>query len=159
LYTHLEHPASPALDVYVACHQNDAVISSAETPPAESATRTILVVDDDPSVGETFARLLRLDGFSVTTASSAEAGLQLAENVRPAGIILDMRMPITSGLEFLRLVRSRPDLIETPVVIVTGDHFLAEDVMQELQALGAAVEFKPLIHDQLLKLAQSLVSE
>ena len=50
--------------------------------------------------------MLKLEGFEVATALSAEAGLELADNVRPDAIILDMRMPITNGLQFLRMVRA-----------------------------------------------------
>ena len=97
------------------------MIAAAESPTADSATRTILIVDDDRSVTDTFARILKLEGFQVATALSAEDGLELANNIRPDGILLDMRMPITSGLQFLRLVRSKPHLVDVPVAIVTGD--------------------------------------
>jgi DNA-binding NtrC family response regulator len=80
---------------HVFCHQNDAVIASAESVPAET-TRTILIVDDDRSVADTFARMLKLEGFGVVTALSAESGLELADSTRPDAIILDMRMPITN---------------------------------------------------------------
>src|SRR3970040_1257358 len=97
----------PSLDAELIYHQNDAVIASAESLPAGSTLRTILIVDDDRSVADTFARMLKLEGFTVATALSAESGLELAENVKPDAIILDMRMPITSGLQFLRQVRSK----------------------------------------------------
>ena len=97
------------------------MISSTESHSTESATRTILIVDDDRSVADTFARILKLEGFDVATAMSAEAGLELADNVVPDAIILDMRMPITNGLQFLRLIRSKPHLVDVPVAIVTGD--------------------------------------
>ena len=77
--------------------------------------------------------MLKLEGFSVATALSAEAGLELADNVRPDAIILDMRMPITNGLQFLRLVRAKPHLVEVPVAIVTGDYFLSEPIQHELK--------------------------
>lgn len=147
-----------SLDVYLACPQNDTVIASAGSHAEPSATRTILVIDDDPSVTDTYARILTLEGFQVATAVSAEAGLELAENIRPDGIILDMRMPITSGLQFLRLVRARPHLIELPVAIVTGDYFLPEPLDRELKALGAAVCYKPLRIEDLVTLARTLVS-
>ena len=54
-------------------HMSTAAVS---TP---AATRTILIVDDDPSVTETFERMLRLEGYHVVTALSAEAGLNQAE--------------------------------------------------------------------------------
>ena len=148
----------PGLDADVFSLQNDAVIASAETRLAESATRTILIVDDDRSVADTFARMLKLEGFGVATALSAEAGLELAENVRPHAIILDMRMPITNGLQFLRLVRSRPHLVEVPVAIVTGDYFLPESIQLELKSLGASLRFKPLWLEDLIALAKSLVA-
>jgi DNA-binding response OmpR family regulator len=134
------------------------VIAPAETVPADSTTRTILIVDDDRSVADTFARMLKLEGFGVATALSAEAGLELADEVHPQAIILDMRMPITNGLQFLRLVRSRPHLAQVPVAIVTGDYFLPENIQLELKSLGASIRFKPLWLEDLVALARTLVS-
>jgi DNA-binding response OmpR family regulator len=139
-------------------HQNDAVIAPAESSLAESATRTILIVDDDRSVADTFARMLKLEGFRVATALSAEAGLEAADNVHPDAIILDMRMPITNGLQFLQSVRSRPHLAGVPVAIVTGDYFLSEPVQHELTSLGASIRFKPLWLEDLVALARTLIS-
>lgn len=146
------------LDGDVFCHENDAVIAATEGESVESATRTILIVDDDRSVAETFARMLKLEGFKVATALSAEAGLELANTVRPDAIILDMRMPITNGLQFLRLVRSRPHLVDIPVAIVTGDYFLPDPIQNELKALGASIRFKPMWLEDLITLAHTLVS-
>ncbi|MEN3337543.1 MAG: hypothetical protein V7647_1219 [Acidobacteriota bacterium] len=134
------------------------MIAPAETVPADSTTRTILIVDDDRSVADTFARMLKLEGFGVATALSAEAGLELADEVHPQAIILDMRMPITNGLQFLRLVRSRPHLAQVPVAIVTGDYFLPENIQLELKSLGASIRFKPLWLEDLVALARTLVS-
>ena len=134
------------------------MIAAAESPTVDSATRTILIVDDDRSVTDTFARILKLEGFQVATALSAEDGLELANNIRPHGILLDMRMPITSGLQFLRQVRSRPHLVDVPVAIVTGDYFLSDPIQNELKSLGAAVRFKPMWLEDLVALARTLVS-
>jgi DNA-binding response OmpR family regulator len=134
------------------------VIAAAESHATQSAARTILIVDDDRSVADTFARMLKLEGFSVVTALSAEAGLELADNVHPSAIILDMRMPIINGLQFLRTVRARPHLVDVPVAIVTGDYFLAEPIQLELKSLGASIRFKPLWLEDLIALARTLVS-
>ena len=69
-----------------------AVMSNATT------TGTILIVDDDEGVTQTFARMLRLEGYQVRTAISAETGLREAEQNRPDAIILDLRMPLVDGL-------------------------------------------------------------
>jgi DNA-binding response OmpR family regulator len=144
--------------VDVFSHENDAVISPLENHPAESAARTILIVDDDRSVADTFARILKLEGFEVATAMSAEAGMEIADSVAPDAIILDMRMPITNGLQFLRLIRSKPHLVEVPVAIVTGDYFLADAIQTELRSLGASIRFKPMYLEDLLTLARTMVS-
>jgi two-component system response regulator PrrA len=151
-------PASARLDAHVFYHENDAVIPSAEPHPVDSPAKTILIVDDDRSVADTFARMLKLEGFGVATALSAEVGLELADSIRPQAIILDMRMPITNGLQFLRLVRARPHLVDVPVAIVTGDYFLPESIQHELKSLGASIRFKPLWLEDLIALAKTLVS-
>ncbi len=122
------------------------------------AAQTILIVDDDRSVADTFARMLKLEGFNVETALTAETGLAMAETVRPNAIILDLRMPMLNGLQFLRTLRSKPDLQTVPVAIVTGDYFLDEHVSSELKSLGAAVRFKPLWLEDLVALARTLLS-
>jgi DNA-binding response OmpR family regulator len=119
--------------------------------------RTILIVDDDPSVADTFSRILKLEGFAVYAACNAEEGLGIAQKVNPDAIILDMRMPITNGLQFLKIIRSVPTLTTTPVAIVTGDFFLPDPIQMELKQLGAEVRFKPLWLEDLIALARSLV--
>lgn len=134
------------------------MIASEASAATESASKTILIVDDDRSVADTFARMLKLEGFQVATAMSAEAGLELADSVKPDAIILDMRMPITNGLEFLRLVRAKPLLAAVPVAIVTGDYFLSEPTQHELKSLGASIRFKPLWLEDLIALARTLIA-
>jgi two-component system response regulator MprA len=138
--------------------ENDTVIAPAEPRLAEPVARKILIVDDDRSVADTFARMLKLEGFGVATALSAESGLERAASERPDAIILDMRMPITTGLEFLRQVRQQPNLATIPVAIVTGDYFLSETVQHELRQLGAAIRFKPLWLEDLIALAKILIN-
>ena len=121
------------------------------------ATRTILIVDDDPSVTETFARMLRLEGYQVVTALSADTGLREAERARPDAVILDLRMPLVDGLQFLRMLRANTSLSNMPVAIVTGDYFLDDAVSRELHDLGAELRFKPLWLEDLLALARNLL--
>ena len=134
------------------------MICAAETHSADPVlTRSILIVDDDRSVADTFARMLTLEGFRVATALDASAGLELADSMRPQAIILDMRMPLINGLQFLRQVRSRPHLSAIPVAIVTGDYFLSDALQQELKTLGASLRFKPLWLEDLVALARTLI--
>ena len=121
------------------------------------ATATILIVDDDEGVTQTFARMLQLEGFEVRTAVSAETGLSEAERSRPDAIILDLRMPLVDGLAFLRRLRAQDEQRSTPVAIVTGDYFLDDSVSAELRDLGAELRFKPLWLEDLVGLARNLL--
>jgi DNA-binding response OmpR family regulator len=129
-----------------------ALISDPPTTPA-----CILIVDDDEGVTQTFARMLRLEGYNVHTAINAELGLNEAERRRPDAIILDLRMPLLDGLGFLRRLRERADQRSTPVAIVTGDYFLDDQVSSELHDLGAELRFKPLWLEDLVGLARNLL--
>lgn len=120
--------------------------------------QAILIVDDDPCVIETFSRLLQLEGFTVYSAVSPTGGLQIASDKRPDAIILDLRMPILSGLRFLELLRARPELQDTPVAIVTGDYFIDHGTTSQIAALGASLRFKPIWTDELVTLARGLVA-
>jgi two-component system OmpR family response regulator len=124
---------------------------------ADRTPAKILIVDDDEGVTQTFARMLRLEGYQVRTAVSAETGLREAEHSHPDAIILDLRMPLVDGLGFLRRLRAHDHQRTTPVAIVTGDYFLDETVASELQQLGAELKFKPLWLEDLVGLARNLL--
>lgn len=126
------------------------------TATARDSAR-ILIVDDDEGVIQTFARMLRLEGFEVRTATSAEDGLREAEQSHPDAIILDLRMPIVDGLAFLRRLRADDTQRTTPVAIVTGDYFLDDMISSELRDLNAELKFKPLWLEDLVGLARNLV--
>jgi DNA-binding response OmpR family regulator len=124
---------------------------------SDPGTAKILIVDDDEGVTQTFARMLRLEGYQVWTAVSAEKGLRAAEESQPDAIILDLRMPLVDGLGFLRRLRANADHHTTPVAIVTGDYFLEDEISNELRELGAELRFKPMWLEDLVGLARNLL--
>jgi DNA-binding response OmpR family regulator len=124
---------------------------------ADPTIAKILIVDDDEGVTQTFARMLRLEGYQVRTAVSAENGLLEAEQSHPDAIILDLRMPLIDGLGFLRRLRAHDDQRSVPVAIVTGDYFLDDTVSNELRELGAELRFKPLWLEDLVGLTRNLL--
>lgn len=127
--------------------------------PAEPLrpTAKILIVDDDEGVTQTFARMLRLEGFQVRTAVSTESGLREAKIGQPDAIILDLRMPLLDGMEFLRRLRANAQQRDIPVAIVTGDYFLDDTISAELQSLRVELRFKPLWLEDLVGLAHELL--
>jgi DNA-binding response OmpR family regulator len=124
---------------------------------SEAVRAKILIVDDDVGVTQTFARILRLEGYQVRTAISAETGLRVAAESQPDAIILDLRMPLVDGLGFLRRLRALDEQRRTPVAIVTGDYFLEDTVSRELRELGAELRFKPMWLEDLVRLARNLI--
>src|SRR5258706_1709029 len=102
--------------------------------------------------------MLRLQGYRVETATNPEAGLAIAVERPPDAIILDLRMPLVSGLEFLRRLRSLQTDHPTSVTIVTGDYFIEDHIAAEINQLGAQVCFKPLWIDDLVDVVRAMLT-
>ena len=118
----------------------------------------ILIVNDDPTVADSCSRALRLDGYEVWAALTADDGVRLAQAHTPNAIVVDIRTSIPRALGLARSLRQIPHLWGTPIAIVSGDLHPTPDALSELIALGAVVRYKPLWLDELVALARSLVS-
>ncbi|MDX6658100.1 MAG: hypothetical protein QOH62_2893 [Solirubrobacteraceae bacterium] len=77
----------------------------------------VLVVDDEPSVHEVVRAYLEREGFVVLSASDGREGLRMAEERRPALIVLDLMLPDLSGEDIVREVRRRSDV---PILMLTA---------------------------------------
>ena len=119
---------------------------------------TVLIADDSPTLRRIVSTVLERAGFTVVTAEDGVEAVQGVFRTQPDAVILDIRMPGMSGVEFLRQIRSDTRLSQLPVGIVTGDYFLSEQVLAELGALGAVVRYKPVWMADLISLARSLLS-
>lgn len=81
----------------------------------------ILIVEDEPSIGLILSEVIRGEGHeTVVLSDGAVAKEWLAQSVRPDLILLDLFMPGVNGRELLDVIRSTPELADTPVVLVTG---------------------------------------
>jgi PAS domain S-box-containing protein len=81
-------------------------------------TATILIIDDEPVVVQGCRRVLEGQGYQVLEADNGRTGLELLEKTKPDLILLDLKMPVMDGLEFLERVR-RIDP-EQMTVVITG---------------------------------------
>ncbi|HEY3045295.1 MAG TPA: response regulator [Vicinamibacterales bacterium] len=126
-------------------------------PALPKKTHTILVIDDDQTVTETFATALHREGFNVRTAMNAENGLREATSSHADAIILDLRMPLINGIGFLYRLRNWDEHRFTPVAIVTGA-VVDDSTQAELSELGAELRFKPLWLEDVVELAHQLVA-
>ena len=78
----------------------------------------ILIIDDETSLANSLGFALRAEGYAVTSASTGEAGLAAAQASAPSLVLLDLRLPDGSGLDFLDRLRSA--LPDTPVVMISA---------------------------------------
>ena len=78
---------------------------SPPTPDGSGADRTLLLVDDEPSIIASLVRVLQNDSHRILSATSAEEGLELLAVNRVAVVVCDQRMPGTDGIELLRRVK------------------------------------------------------
>ncbi|HYM90725.1 MAG TPA: response regulator transcription factor [bacterium] len=79
--------------------------------------RSILVVEDDPSVVKLLHLSLERDRCRVTSAADGRAALEIAQRDRPDLVILDLGLPDLDGLEVCRRLRATSDV---PILILTG---------------------------------------
>jgi two-component system response regulator RegX3 len=87
---------------------------------------TVLVVEDEPSLAETIAFLLRSDGFDVAVAATGPEGLDAFRTTTPDLILLDLMLPGMNGLEVCRTIR-RTSMV--PIIMVTARAGEAEKVV------------------------------
>ncbi|QPB20366.1 response regulator [Rhizobium sp. 007] len=111
-------------------------------------SNVVLVVDDDKAVRDQMRRFLAREGCDVVTARDGAEGLNLARQVKPALITLDVLMPGCDGWSVLQELKADPELASIPVVMLT-----MADKRNRGYALGAAdYLMKPIDRDALRKL-------
>ncbi|TIC84085.1 response regulator [Nocardioides sp. GY 10127] len=80
----------------------------------------ILVADDDVDIRELVEFKLSTLGHEITTVSDGAQAVAAAKADRPDLAVLDVMMPVTSGLEAIRQMRADPDLADLPVILLTA---------------------------------------
>ena len=79
--------------------------------------RTILVVDDEPTLRETLVDALEADGFRVVAAADGREALTAFRAERPDLVLLDLMLPELSGIEVCRIIRAESGV---PIVMLTA---------------------------------------
>lgn len=94
---------------------------------------TVLIVDDDAQLRNSFEKLLTLEGHTVRAAATGETGLELVRQSLPDLVIMDVRLPGMDGLQTFQVIHEiEPKL---PVIIMTA--FGTTDTAIEATKLGA----------------------
>lgn len=81
----------------------------------------VLVVDDEQDIGGLVKHTLeKMDRLTVDIASSGDAALRAVAEQTPDLIILDLNLPVLSGIEVCRILRQRPDTSRVPIIMLTA---------------------------------------
>jgi FixJ family two-component response regulator len=125
-------------------------------PPRDHAHPTVVIIDDDQDIRDALRGLLRSVGLRVELFGSVHEFLDCAQLDRPGCLVLDVRLPGQSGLDFHDdLVKAN---VHLPVVFISGH----ADIAMSVRAMKAgAVEFltKPVRQQDLLDAIQLAIKE
>ncbi len=126
---------------------------------AETATRRILIVDDDPEIVESIRMALQARGYEVLVARDGNQGLAMAERESPDLVILDMMMPKRSGFLVLeRLRRNQQDDRILPVIMITANEGSRHKAYAEMLSVSDYIR-KPFAMDRLLESVKRALGE
>ena len=92
-------------------------VNERKQDPPVSPERTVLIVDDEPTLRETLAESLEQDGLRVVTAADGREALERFRAERPDLILLDLMLPGLSGIEVCRIIRQESSV---PILMLTA---------------------------------------
>jgi len=108
----------------------------------------ILIAEDERDIRDLIAFTLRFAGYEVFVATNGEEAVELAPQVNPDLVLMDVRMPRMTGYEACRAMKARPDLHDIPVVFLSAKGQESE-IQQGLDAGAEEYLLKPFAPDQL----------
>jgi signal transduction histidine kinase/CheY-like chemotaxis protein len=126
---------------------------------AGKPSASVLVVEDDPASRDMLTRLLQKEKLDVATAENGSAALEVLATQRPALILLDLMMPVMDGFEFLRILKTEPQLAGIPVVVVTAKDLTALDRERLDGSVQAIIQKGAIERDKLLREVCAMVAK
>lgn len=118
----------------------------------------ILVIDDEPVNTALFEAILADNGYShVESINDSRIALQTCRSFGPDLILLDLMMPHFDGIGILRALRSEPDKVTTPVIVLTADETEATKI-RALDAGASHFMLKPFDLTEILLRIDSLLA-
>ena len=119
--------------------------------------RSILLVDDFNDGLDMYAEYLSFHGYRLALARDGEEAVRLARSEHPAVILMDLQMPVMSGVEALRILRSDEAFSETTIVAFTA-HALDAERADAIRAGFDEVISKPCLPEDLMAAIERLLT-
>ena len=114
----------------------------------------IMAVDDDPQILDLLGNLLEPWGFQLTLLSAPQQFWQSLTKVRPDLLILDVEMPVLSGIDLCKAVRNDPNFQSTPIIFLSAYHDVK--IIQQVFSVGADdYVSKPIVAPELIARVQN----
>ncbi len=112
--------------------------------------KSVLIVDDSPTVRRLVELIMSQEGYNVYTAEDGDQGLKMSLENRPSLILVDFLMPKMNGYQFCKIVRSKPNLKHIPIILITAK---GEDVATTFEEKFGVIEYfqKPFEPDELVQ--------
>jgi DNA-binding response OmpR family regulator len=107
-----------------------------------STGRSVLIVDDEPTIVEMAKLILQDEGYTVFTASSAELAIKRLGVITPSIILLDVNMPDENGYQLCSRIRRDYPHVQCPIVFFTGNN-TADHLRMARDAGGDYFVIKP----------------
>jgi DNA-binding response OmpR family regulator len=124
---------------------------------ARSRRPLVLVVEDDPDLGDTMVTFLKEEGLDAKLARDGDQAMRMVDQLSPSVMILDLMMPRRDGFSVLRELRADGRIAALPVIVVTAIFGLSERLYAT--ELGAAdYVTKPFELDELLERVRNVLA-
>ena len=120
-------------------------VEGAATEPAQGRQSVVVIIDDDRSSLDLLSAYLTGTGLRVVRARHGDEGLSEVHRLRPAAVVLDLRLPGTDGWTVLETLKATPTTREIPVIIVS----ILDEAARGLAAGAAEYLTKPVSRDDL----------
>lgn len=100
-----------------------------------NSKKSILIVEDEPELAEVYQTLLGQSGYAITVAHNGKSALAAVEEKAPDLILLDLRMPIMDGVEFLEKYDVKEKHKDVKVIVFSN--YDMQDEIDDAYRLGA----------------------
>lgn len=117
---------------------------------------TILVIEDEEFISNMISRSLKEEGYQVITTSDLKSSLIVIDTGAIDLVISDVMLPFTGGLDIVDYIREQEDILDTPIILVTG---MDQDVIAASSVKANAILPKPFDMNDLIDKVDELLGK
>jgi two-component system phosphate regulon response regulator PhoB len=88
--------------------------------------KSVLIIEDNPDARFMYSLALEHAGYTVFEAEDGPEGIGKAVEIRPTLVLLDIGLPIMDGWEVCRILKTKPETADIPIIVLTASAFLHE---------------------------------